>query len=106
MSVYLLWTLPLLFPVSRVTLGFCAISGLRGKGDKNCAVLQLKQAMGGKCFRSDEEVQQAVHEWLHCQPKEFFARGNSCTSEALEHLYGTQWRLHRKMKSLCTFCVQ
>jgi histone-lysine N-methyltransferase SETMAR len=32
----------------------------------------LKQAMGGKSFRSDEEVQQAVHDWLRSQPKEFF----------------------------------
>ena len=32
----------------------------------------LKEAMGGKSFRSDEEVQQAVHEWLRSQPKEFF----------------------------------
>jgi histone-lysine N-methyltransferase SETMAR len=31
----------------------------------------LKQAMGAKSFRSDEKVQQAVHEWLHSQPKEF-----------------------------------
>jgi hypothetical protein len=30
------------------------------------------QAMGGKSFRSDEEVQQAVHEWLRSHPKEFF----------------------------------
>ena len=29
----------------------------------------LKQAMGGKSFRSDEEVQQTVHEWLRSQPK-------------------------------------
>jgi len=28
--------------------------------------------MGGKSFRSDEEVQQAVREWLHSQPKEVF----------------------------------
>jgi hypothetical protein len=28
--------------------------------------------MGSKSFRSDEEVQQAVHEWLRSQPKEFF----------------------------------
>jgi len=35
----------------------------------------LKEAMGGKSFRSDEEVQQAVHEWLHSQPKDFFYRG-------------------------------
>ena len=32
----------------------------------------LKEAMVGKSFRSDEEVQQVVHEWLHSQPKEFF----------------------------------
>jgi len=32
----------------------------------------LKQAMGGKSFRYDKEVQQAVHEWLNSQPKEFF----------------------------------
>jgi len=32
----------------------------------------LKEAMGGKFFRFDEEVQQAVHEWLHSQPKDFF----------------------------------
>jgi len=35
----------------------------------------LKEAMGGKYFRSDEEVHLAVHEWLHCQPKEFFSGG-------------------------------
>jgi len=28
--------------------------------------------LGGKSFRSDEEVQQAVHERLHSQPKDFF----------------------------------
>jgi len=28
--------------------------------------------MGGKSFRSDEEVQQAMHEWLHSQPKDDF----------------------------------
>jgi len=32
----------------------------------------LKEAMGGKSFMSDKEVQQAVHEWLHSQPKAFF----------------------------------
>jgi len=36
---------------------------------------QLKEAMGGKSFRSDKEVQQAEHEWLHSQPKDFFSRG-------------------------------
>jgi hypothetical protein len=35
----------------------------------------LKEAMGGKKFRSDEEVQQAVQEWLHRQPQELFSRG-------------------------------
>ena len=35
----------------------------------------LKEAMGGKSFRPDKEVQQAVHEWLHSQPKDFFSRG-------------------------------
>jgi len=63
----------------------------------------LKEAMGGKSFRSDEEVQQTVHEWLHSQPKDFFPRGIHALPE---HLYGTQWRLRRKMMSLCTLCVQ
>ena len=35
----------------------------------------LKEAMGDKSLKSDEEVQQAVHEWLHSQPKEFFPKG-------------------------------
>jgi hypothetical protein len=35
----------------------------------------LKEAMGGKMFRSDEEVQWAMHEWLRRQPQEFFSRG-------------------------------
>jgi len=35
----------------------------------------LKEVMGGKTFRSDEEVRQAVHEWLRSQPKAFFSRG-------------------------------
>jgi histone-lysine N-methyltransferase SETMAR len=34
----------------------------------------FKEAMGGKSFRSDEVVQQAVHEWLSFQPKDFFSR--------------------------------
>jgi len=37
----------------------------------------LKEVMGGKSFKFDEEVQQAVHEWLRSQPKEFFSRGIS-----------------------------
>jgi histone-lysine N-methyltransferase SETMAR len=32
----------------------------------------LKQAMRGKSFRNDKEVQQVVHEWLRSKPKEFF----------------------------------
>jgi len=35
----------------------------------------LKEAIGGKSFRSDEEVQHALHEWLHSQPKDYFSRG-------------------------------
>jgi len=31
--------------------------------------------MGGKSFTSDEEVQQAVQEWLRSQPKELFSGG-------------------------------
>jgi len=37
----------------------------------------LKDAMGSKSLRSDEEVQQAVHDWLHSQPKYFFFLGVS-----------------------------
>jgi hypothetical protein len=33
----------------------------------------LKGAMGGKKLRSDEEVQQAVHDWLRRQPQDFFS---------------------------------
>jgi len=32
----------------------------------------LKKAMGGKKFRSDEEVRHAVHEWLRGLTKYFF----------------------------------
>jgi len=35
----------------------------------------LKEAMGGKSFRSDKEVKQMVHKWLPSQPKDFFSRG-------------------------------
>jgi len=65
----------------------------------------LKEAMGSKSLRSDEDVQQAVHEWLHSQSLFFFPEV-SMHSETLEHLYGKQWSLRRKMKSLCTLCVQ
>jgi len=32
----------------------------------------LKEALSGRRFTSDEEVQEAVHEWLAAQPKTFF----------------------------------
>ena len=35
----------------------------------------LKEAMGGNKFHSDEDVRQAVHEWLRGLPKEFFSKG-------------------------------
>ena len=35
----------------------------------------LKETMRRTFFRSDEEVQQVVHEWLNSQPKYFFSRG-------------------------------
>jgi len=46
----------------------------------------LKETKGGKSFRSDEEVQRTVNEWLRSQPKEFISkdmhaipkRWNSC----------------------------
>ena len=34
-----------------------------------------KEAMGGKNFRSDEEVRHSVNEWLRGLPKEFFSKG-------------------------------
>jgi hypothetical protein len=46
-----------------------------------------KRRQDGKSFRSDEEVRQAVHEWLRSQPQSLFSRGihalpkrwNTCT---------------------------
>jgi hypothetical protein len=35
----------------------------------------LKEHPGGKIFRSNEEVTQAVQEWLYRQPKDFFLSG-------------------------------
>jgi transposase len=32
----------------------------------------LKEHLGGKRFRNNEEVIQEVQEWLHLQPKDFF----------------------------------
>jgi histone-lysine N-methyltransferase SETMAR len=49
----------------------------------------LKVAMGGKSFRSDKEVQLAVHEWLRSEPKDFFSRGihalPKCWNTRMEH---------------------
>jgi histone-lysine N-methyltransferase SETMAR len=60
--------------VLRSVLRVSSISAILALSDFHVFGL-LKQAMGGKSFRSDEEVQQAVHEWLCSQPKEFFYRG-------------------------------
>ena len=35
----------------------------------------LKEHLGGKSFRNNEEVIQNVQEWLHWQPKDFFLSG-------------------------------
>jgi hypothetical protein len=35
----------------------------------------LKDALRGRHFGSDEEVKEAVHDWLMQQPKDFFSRG-------------------------------
>src|SRR5258705_229407 len=32
----------------------------------------LKDSLGGRKFASDEEVKEAVHEWLHTRPKNIF----------------------------------
>jgi hypothetical protein len=37
----------------------------------------LKEHLGGKSFRSNEEVIQTVQEWLHRQTKDFFLSGIS-----------------------------
>ena len=41
-----------------------------------------------------------------CTLRQRFFFRYPCTSEELEHLYGTQWILRRKMMSLCTLCVK
>jgi hypothetical protein len=46
----------------------------------------LKEVIGGKTFRSDDEMQQAVHEWLLSQLKEFFV---SRDTHALPKLWDT-----------------
>jgi hypothetical protein len=70
----------------RSVIGFSSNEGvkpieihLRVKVQYSDACLSLQQAyewtrkfIDG--IRSDEEVQQAVHEWMRSQPKEFFSR--------------------------------
>lgn len=60
--------------------------------------------MGRKTFKSDDEVQQAVHEWLCIQQKDFF-------DKKIMHFVSdgglalNRWRLYRKMMQLYdTFC--
>jgi hypothetical protein len=43
--------------------------------NEHCIFEPLKEAIGGKTFHSDEEMQEAVREWLRTRPKEFFSRG-------------------------------
>ena len=70
----------------------CLWSAQRGNGRQ---VFQVRQR--GAAGSAREAVLSA---------KRIFFKRYTCTSEGLEQFYGTQWRLHRKMKSLCTFCVQ
>jgi histone-lysine N-methyltransferase SETMAR len=35
----------------------------------------LKDVLSGNILRSDEELQEAVHQWLRKWPKEFFSTG-------------------------------
>jgi hypothetical protein len=58
----------------------------------------LKEAFGWKAFQSDEEMQEAVHEWLPMQ-KRIFMRIPG-TSEALEDMHWTQQRISRKVTRL------
>jgi hypothetical protein len=46
----------------------------------------LKEGLGGKIFLADEEVQEAVHEWLLKQPKDFFSMRNPGISEAVDDM--------------------
>jgi histone-lysine N-methyltransferase SETMAR len=66
----------------------------------------LKETMGGKSLRSDEEVQQAVHEWLRCQPNDFFTRGIHALPKRWNICMVRSGDYVREMKSLCTFCIQ
>jgi hypothetical protein len=56
--------------------------------------------MGSKSF-NDWQRGAAGGAWVAAlSGKIIFFYRYPCTSEALKHLYGMQWRLHRKMKSL------
>jgi hypothetical protein len=46
----------------------------------------LKDALHAHHFKSDEEVKEAVHDWLPQQPKDFFSRGIYALVE--------RWRRH------------
>jgi hypothetical protein len=35
----------------------------------------LKEALGGRRFRCDKDIKNAVHQWLHAQPKTFYYDG-------------------------------
>ena len=35
----------------------------------------LKDALRGRRFAADDEVKEAVHDWLHSQPQTFFSNG-------------------------------
>jgi len=65
----------------------------------------VKEAMGGKSFRSDEEVQQAVHEWLGSQPKQLFLEVCSHLRSAAKLVWNAM-EITQKIKSLCVFCIQ
>ena len=47
----------------------------------------LKEAFGGTTFRSDEQVQEAVHECPHKRPKDYFFWRNPSLSKALKKLH-------------------
>jgi hypothetical protein len=53
----------------------------------------LKEALGGKLFQVDEEVQEAVREWLLIQPEDSFFMRNPGISEALGDLCLAQQEL-------------
>ena len=56
----LFWTLPLLFPVLRVALGLCAISGVRRKVDEICAVLGYYAAISGNLLQKFRDQRSGI----------------------------------------------